>query len=736
MKNLMSNLKGMNYKEFAVNHAEKIVLGFVALFVVFAIFTSKWTTEKRTPTELTQKVETSEALVAHSQWPEDKRKEFLKQDDLREKVKQMMVDGVAVAPYQWSTSMDYPVYAKKERAKEVDWLPVEELVASYGRFIMMTRPLDETLKEGAEGSESGMESETPKSDEPEYDAFKRRTTAGAGGMEGMGGAPGMGLTFGAIPGEAEMMAAGGPGGPGGFDPGMLPADAGALPEDPAMMGMGMEGGMGMTGPAREGRGLRFISVRGVFDLATQQDKLERSLGDAYSLQNMQTGKILEFLDFELERKKAVPGNDPWAGPWESVDIQVAIDTLNESSDFDPEVVNTSITDRVFTMPLPSRIAGFWYKVATHPRVENFTLSQEEIEQELEINRRFLDQYKKTHAGERVFKEKQKGFSTLQLDMRGIRSDFMYGSQPEAMDNVFDGMASDMRQQQRPGEEFDEKKFVQKLKANVTAAGRLLLFRYFDFDLTPGETYKYRVRLVVRNPNFQRPIEEVVLPAVAEGEVRKTPWSNETAAVTAEEDVHYYLESVRPPRGINGKTANFEVFQWYPKTGTTIHSVLKTAVGEEIGGEQVTELYDVAKEEFDEKATVEFDTQNYLVDAMSSPSIRLEDHPDLNLPSKTRGHLPIDPEAIIVDNFGNLKTSLPAVASRDYESVKARFGRERQSLEWVKEATEARETAPTDGMEFGLESMSADFAGMEGEMLGPSNKDKKKKRKRNPIRVGP
>ncbi|WP_194242629.1 hypothetical protein [Gimesia benthica] len=734
MKNLMSNLKGMNYKEFAVNHAEKIVLGFVALFVLFAIFTSKWSTEQRTPQELIQKVDTSESMVANSQWPEDKRKEFLKQDDLREKVKKLMIDGVEASPYAFSTPLDYQIYAKKERAKEVDWLPVEDLVASYGRFIMMTRPVDATTEEGAEGSESGTETEKAKPDEPEYDQFKRRTTTAGMGMDGMGG-PGSptGLTFGAIPGEAEMMAAG----PGGYDPGMVPPEmvGGALPEDPAMMGAEGMGGMGMAGPAREGRGLRFVAVRGVFDLATQQDKLERSLGDAYSLQNMQTGKLLEFLDFELERKKAVSGADPWAGPWEKVDIDVAIETLNQSSDFDPEVVNTGITDRVFTMPLPSRIAGFWYKVATHPRVENFTLSQEEIEQELEINRRFLDQYKKTHASERVFKEKQKGFSTLQLDMRGIRSDFMYGSQPEAMENVFSGMVDDMRQQ-RPGEAFDEKKFVQKLKANVSAAGRLLLFRYFDFDLTPGATYKYRVRLVVRNPNYQRPIEEVVLPAVAEGETRMTPWSNETAAVTAEEDVHYYLESVRPPRGINGKTANFEVFQWYPKTGTTIHSVLKTAVGEEIGGEQVAELYDVAKEEFDEKATVEFDTQNYLVDAVASPSIRLEDHPDLNLPANTRGNLPIDAEAIIVDNFGNLKTSLPAAASRDYETVKTRFGRERKSLEWVKEATEARETAPTDGMEFGLESMSADFAGIEAEMMAPTQKSKKNKRKRNPIRVGP
>lgn len=730
MKNLMSKLKGMDYKEFAITHGEKIVLGCIALFVVFVIFTSQWTTEKRTPAELEQKVATAETQVSNSQWPEEKRQEYLKEDDLRQKVAQLMNKPLEVTPYMFTTKLSWPIYAKKAKAKEVDWLPVEDLVASYDRVIMHTRA-ESAILEGSDETNSA-EAEKAKPDKPEYDAFKRRTSGMGGGMGGPGDSAMAGLTFGGIPGaESEMMMAG------GMDPGFANPDAmsAGLPEGM----MGMEGNMGgMAGPTREGRGLRFVAVRGVFDLATQQDKLERSLGDAFSFQNMQTGKILEFLDFQLQRKKAIPGNDPWAGEWQDVDIETSIEVLKESADFDPEVVISGITDRVFTMPLPSRIAGFWHKVATHPRVENFTLSQEEIEQELEFNRRILDQYKKTHSNEKVFKEKQKGFSTLQLDMRGMRSELMYGGGGASeMDSVMQGMADSMMQERqgRPGEPMDEKKLIQKLKANVTAAGRLLLFRYFDFDLNPGETYKYRVRLVVRNPNFQRPIEEVVLPAVAEGETRTTPWSNETAAVTAEEDVHFYLQSVRPPRGIAGTTAKFEIYQWYPKTGTTIQSVLKTSIGDEIGGEQVAELYDVAKEKYDDKATVEFDTQNYLVDAIPSPSIRLEEHPDLNLPAGTRGHLPIEPEAVIVDSFGNLKKSLPPAVSSSYTDVKKKFSRERDSLTWVKEATEARTAAPADGFDIGLEGMSA-FEGMEAEMLGPQSRGKKNKRKKNPIRLGP
>ncbi len=200
----------------------------------------------------------------------------------------------------------------------------------------------------------------------------------------------------------------------------------------------------------------------------------------------------------------------------------------------------------------------------------------------------------------------------------------------------------------------------------------------------------------------------------------------------------FLKSVRPPRGSSGTTANFEVYQWYPKTGTTIHSVLKTSVGEEIGGEQVTELYDVAKEKYDDKATVEFDTQNYLVDAIPVPTIRLDEHPDLNLSKKTRGVLPIDAEAIIVDNFGNLKKSLPPAASANYETTKRNFDRERKALEWVKTATEARTAGPADGFgpagEPGFVGMVPGAFGPEAEMLGPPKKGKKNRRKKNPIRV--
>ena len=61
-----------------------------------------------------------------------------------------------------------------------------------------------------------------------------------------------------------------------------------------------------------------------------------------------------------------------------------------------------------------------------------------------------------------------------------------------------------------------------------AASRYLLFRFFDFDVQPGKQYVYRVRLVLRNPNYKK---SGVKPAwlkdvkLAEDQYLKTKWSD-------------------------------------------------------------------------------------------------------------------------------------------------------------------------------------------------------------------
>src|SRR5690606_7932519 len=113
--------------------------------------------------------------------------------------------------------------------------------------------------------------------------------------------------------------------------------------------MGM--GMGMAGPTMEGRGLRYVAVRGIVPLREQIRKYMKAI---HLRSFSQAASLYEIIDFELERKKMQPGDDPWGGDWQLVDIDIAKDILNDALSFDPDVVQGSITDSAITMPLPGR----------------------------------------------------------------------------------------------------------------------------------------------------------------------------------------------------------------------------------------------------------------------------------------------------------------------------------------------------------------------------------------------
>jgi hypothetical protein len=62
------------------------------------------------------------------------------------------------------------------------------------------------------------------------------------------------------------------------------------------------------------------------------------------------------------------------------------------------------------------------------------------------------------------------------------------------------------------------------------AARYVLLRYFDFDVRPGRVYRYRAKTISLNPAFG---DKNVPREAAEGEERKSPWSEPSPAVTVE-----------------------------------------------------------------------------------------------------------------------------------------------------------------------------------------------------------
>jgi hypothetical protein len=188
---------------------------------------------------------------------------------------------------------------------------------------------------------------------------------------------------------------------------------------------------------------------------------------------------------------------------------------------------------------------------------------------------------------------------------------------------------------------DEQAAVDELQAwiveRATAEGELLLYRYLDFDVKPGCTYRYRVRLELENPNFGAPITAVGGVAhVREGETRFTPWSEPTQPVRVEETMKYFLTDVDQNRVSPFPDTEMKVFQWDTELGTVVHDQLTVQLGQEIGGREKVEQINAAKQTVEEEE-YPFTSDDRLVDAIRDLEfVDTAEHPDLALPQGSLG----------------------------------------------------------------------------------------------------
>ena len=94
----------------------------------------------------------------------------------------------------------------------------------------------------------------------------------------------------------------------------------------------------------------------------------------------------------------------------------------------------------------------------------------------------------------------------------------------------------------------------------------VMIRSLDFTVEPDTTYRFRARIVVKNPNYQR---TDVNPGVeVDAEELIGPWSAETDAVTVPADVVAYAQAPEP--NVRRKDlVSFQVIKWDPVTGQTV-----------------------------------------------------------------------------------------------------------------------------------------------------------------------
>jgi hypothetical protein len=220
-----------------------------------------------------------------------------------------------------------------------------------------------------------------------------------------------------------------------------------------------------------------------------------------------------------------------------------------------------------------------------------------------------------------------------------------------------------------------------------------LFRYFDFDVQPGMAYRYRLKLELRNPNFERPYEEVEDQAVTKGPYRETGWSNISNPTVVPETTKYYLKNVerdpvRDDKYNRKPVANVAMYEWDANFGTMLADTLRILnVGQFIAEKKKSWVLDPGTPTYEEKE-VAFATDDMLVDASGDLELLPELHPDLQLkPEKGRKDVQVGmlADALVVTGNGELKTLDSMSDVREERSMKQSVEEERKNFQYLKDA---------------------------------------------------
>ncbi len=648
MKDLIEKLKDLDYKQLLMAHGEKIVLGMVGLFVLFSLGSSHWIRYDRKPDEFRAKVVTGEQNLSESQWPAETKKKFDTQKDVGAAVNEMFSE-TSIEKYSFRTPFIWPLYTRKVKVRDPEYLPVQQLLATPGKVI-----LEFVSKQRQQNSPEEMIAEANRRAAKKQDAAKKQKARKV-----------------AVIGEDEQELDSTsprkqrrPGGGMGSDvpPGMRMQLSGAttgMGQGPQGMGMPQMMSTGMMGRRERrkanARGYRFVAVRGIVPLWNQTFKFSQALNTSWN----SAAPFVDYLDFVLERQTAVAGRDPWSKPWQKLDIQTALDILSKVSDFDIDKVPTMYTESVFTMPLPRRAAGEWKEVATHPKVE--LLTEEQAELQAQLHEKTIKARQKTESEQQT---RRGGFAQQQHNVRRMFGTMEGADMETMMQGSVDAYNSPSYQPYnerlagRSGSSLTRSRMMPNAtNTRFSVSRKVLLFRYFDFDVEPGNAYRYRVRLVLRNPNFDRPLHDVVDESSPKGETRETPLSKPSTVAVLRDSAQFFLKKVYAPRGTYDVTASIDVFQWYSDSGTLVlGELLKLEFGEFISTltKEVTALVLRPADMTMEEEEIEFNTGNVLVDITASHKFYSSEHPELHIgDSEEQQPLSTLNLAVMVDRYGQL-----------------------------------------------------------------------------------
>jgi hypothetical protein len=575
-------------KDLGLRHGEKAAVAIASLvFFLCATFAARMETINTTPEKIKQvtkvsesnltRPETREKILERLEAQKIKDSNFAKVVD--EQVKTALVADDYKSARDWVTPepgagliRDTPVL-----------ITVADLYAYPGRGGLLVFQLD---KEGNRVPD--LDKDKAK---PEERRRRRRRRPAMGGMMGgmgmMGGIGGQRKRQGKSKADLEREAALEQGRKKRALEGKLVGSGDALAEQKAEEDAADKG----PPPKEITKGFRWVAITGVLDHAKLVANYRAALKNpAIAHPN--------YKRLDLQRKTLRP-DGTWTD-WENVDSRANEKILDNLPEEDEELAPETVRPEALVDPLPFMKAGLWEKVHIASLVpkEKKEVPKEQVVPGGGMMGNFSRPGGMGMRGNMIPGGGGMGggmgpgagsMSRMGMGMMGGRGGMMAGGM---MGGGLMGAPTET-----PGNYW---------KSDASK----VMIRALDFTVEEDTTYRYRVRIVVHNPNYNH--EDVAFGVNTKATELHGDWSPATDEVQMPADVSPYALATEPASPGSDVKVTFQVIRFHPDNGVTAPRTFQAGPGEVIGEPKTTEI-PVADGSGKKTRTIDFNSRQIVLD---------------------------------------------------------------------------------------------------------------------------
>lgn len=320
----------------------------------------------------------------------------------------------------------------------------------------------------------------------------------------------------------------------------------------------------------------------------------------------------QYVKADAERQTQQPDGS-WTA-WAAVDEDAKYKVLDNMPEHEPELVPVAMLPEALVDPLPFLKAGYWSGVHVARLVpaelrnaptpdDNPNIMQGSRRQGGKFGGMAMSSREGSGMGSGMMGSGMMGSGMMGSRTMGGRMNPMGGSEVGGMGSMGGG-----------GQPED---------AVVANTEPTLMIRSLDFSVQPNNTYRYRLRLVVKNPNFERTDVNPGTDTTSKNLIG--PWSEPTKSVSVPSDVSIYAQ-VAGQDARREDVISFQVFRWDPNKGETVVKTDDAGPGFLVG-EYGTVGYPSTEGSGPEQKAIDFNSHSFVLDATGGrvkiPDIGLE-----------------------------------------------------------------------------------------------------------------